>query len=193
MHPAARKCVVAAVALWVAGAALVGVAPTLYGLADGWLGGVVEVAVGFLQEALIPTGAVLIGAAVVVQALRTRPSLVEPEATLTGATPMAGTVAPAAPASPFPPSAAPVPTGAVPTMQAAVPTPPGPTPPGPPSSPVPRYLTHPPSGAVSQGSPVVGPPSAASGGEAPLFEPVEPVDPAPALDGKRPPRSRKKR
>ena len=182
MHPTARKCVEAAAALWVAGAALVGVAPSLYGLASGWLGGLLDIAVGFLQEALIPTGAVLVGAAVVVQALRgTRPSLVQTETTLsgaiptvrpptggvptvrpvTGATPVVGPVTgavaePTAPLSPSP--LPPVLTGAVPTAQAA----------GAPAGP--------------EGGPSVAGPA----------EPA-PASGAVAVAGKRPPRSRKKR
>ncbi|MCL2454807.1 MAG: hypothetical protein FWD18_05835 [Micrococcales bacterium] len=80
MYPTARRCVWAAVLLWVAGAALTGTAPTLYRLADGWtvngwVTGAFDVLVGFLQLALVPTGAALIGAAVVIQTLKgTRPS-----------------------------------------------------------------------------------------------------------------------
>ena len=154
MHPTARKCVVAAAALWVAGASLVGVAPSLYGLASGWLGGMLDIVVGFLQEALVPTGAVLVGAAVVVQALRgTRPSLVQTETTLSGAIPVVRPVTGAVPTvTGAMPAVGPV-TGAVlvtepatsrplpPVLTGAVPTV---TPPSLPSSaPVPQYLLHP--------------------------------------------------
>ncbi|MCL2424404.1 MAG: hypothetical protein FWD11_11040 [Micrococcales bacterium] len=80
MHPTARRCVWVAAALWVAGAALVGLAPALYDLASGWVGGALNIVVGFLQAALVPTGAALVAAAVVVQALRgTRPSAIAPD------------------------------------------------------------------------------------------------------------------
>ncbi len=150
MHPTARRCVWAAVLLWVAGAALVGLAPTLYGLADGWLGGAVEIAVGFLQEALVPTGAALVGAAVVVQALR-------------GARPSSGAEDPSGPetsgqvattAGP-PPLSAPTPRPALSASAPSVPVPSAPAPSRPVSlSPVPPPAPAAPAPPLSGAVPV---------------------------------------
>ena len=116
MHPTARRCVWGAVVLWIAGASLVGVAPTLYDLADGWLGGAVGIAVGFLQEALVPTGAVLLGAAVVVQALSGTRSSSGAADVAPGAAPGAGT-----PRTGAMPTVGP-PTGTTPTAPLAPPS-----------------------------------------------------------------------
>ncbi|MCL2091643.1 MAG: hypothetical protein FWH11_10695 [Micrococcales bacterium] len=181
MHPTARRCLWAAVVLWVAGAALVGFAPTLYDLADGWLGGALSIAVGFLQEALVPTGAVLLGAAVVIQALRgTRPSSVAqvtPEgqaSPVTGALPTAGPRPPTAPTPLAPP-----PSGAVPSA--------------PPSSPVP--VMSPLSSPVPAVPPLSGPvPTAGPGsGAATTAAPVLPGTGATQVAPERPPRGRQSR
>ncbi|MCL2467165.1 MAG: hypothetical protein FWF02_04360 [Micrococcales bacterium] len=84
MHPTARRCVWGTVVLWVAGAAIIGLAPTLYDWESdwesGWATGAWDILVGFLQDVLVPTGAALLGAAIVIQVLRgTRPSATDPD------------------------------------------------------------------------------------------------------------------
>ena len=148
MHPTARRCVWAAAVLWVAGAALVGFAPTLYDLADGWLGEAVNIVVGFFQEALVPTGAVLVGAAVVIQALRgTRPSAAAEVVPGSQTSPVVGVPTaesrPATSPTPQPPS------GAVPSapLSSPVPAVPPVSGPGPAAEPV--------SGGIPSAGPVL--------------------------------------
>lgn len=171
MHPTARRCVWGAVVLWVAGAALVGFAPTLYDLADGWVGEAVDIVVGFLQEALVPTGAVLIGAAIVVQALRGSRSATSGQE----APGIAATAEPGSPTSP--PATSPTPLAA-PPLSDAIPS-------VPPSAPVPAVPVPDPVPTSDPGGVPAGPVLPGTG--------ATPVASAnPARSGRRP-RSRRSR